>query len=236
MVERLKDVLCGSGAEEKGMGRQEAAAMSQEWQLRLSPTAHQIPIRPQTSTFFHNLLSNPHVSNQNLFFISNSPKETFLFSIPAYFTNPLSPSPAPRQALGANLFLGPGLPFTCQDNSILSHDLFPLLFPKPFPPAPPSWPSVHTAVYLLGWAQSSWKESAIRPGAGGEMLEHLGSQQVFEGDTLPLSRSPVVITKSRRWEGVVQHQSQDRGKSAWFGYVICQRDEQQICPEPRTLS
>lgn len=73
----------------------------------------------------------------------------------------------------------------------------------------------------------------MRPGTGRKMLEHLGSQQVFEGGVQLL---PARITKSGRWEGIAQYQSQDKRKSGWFGYVICLWDEQQICPEPRTLS
>lgn len=63
MVEKLKDVLCSWDRREehgKNMGRGEVGAMPHERQLKLSPTAHQIPDKAPKSTFFHNLLSNHH--------------------------------------------------------------------------------------------------------------------------------------------------------------------------------
>lgn len=73
MVERLKDVLCGLSRKE-GHGKMEDRDHVSGMATKAKSHCPSDSSKAQTSTFFHNLLCDSHVSNQNLFFYFQFPK------------------------------------------------------------------------------------------------------------------------------------------------------------------
>lgn len=147
MVERLKDVLCG-WAEEKGMESWETGTMSQEWQLRLSPTAHQIPVRPKQAHSSIIFCVIRMCLIRTYFFLFPIPQNRYFYSR-SWLIFEIHPSSSSINPLVPMSFWVLVFPLTCQDNSWWVFFVFSILFPKPFPPTPLSQPSVCTMVWFL---------------------------------------------------------------------------------------
>ena len=145
-------MFCVVGAEEKDMGRAEAGTMSQEWQMRPSPTDHQDS--SQGSQWAHSLGISCLIPMCliRVYFYFQFP-EIYLFILhPGLSSKSTSPHPTPAHInpLMSTCFWVLVFPFTSKkiQSFWIVLTIFQYYFQNHSPPTPVSWPSIHTVVYL----------------------------------------------------------------------------------------